>query len=324
MADSTIGSGLDYATLTLWEADTDNDLVTATESEYAVLNTTDSPYTMGDFDTIAGATVNATYHRGIKAASGQATDGTPGSGPIITEATSGFACLWINEAYFTVQDVEFDGQDTAGAIFFYISNAGQVIERCIGYDLAGTAPVAQNFGGTAVDSALTLRNCAFWNDGSTAGERVTGASGNTDAVVIDHCTFVHKESTAAFGGGAARYCLVYNSYAGNYGGSAGWTCWLDLDAGSEGYAASDTSGETASHDSLAVADQFVGATDAGGWDLHLKSGSDLEGLGGTTSGLTTDIDGDTRDGTTPDVGFDEFVAAGGATTGNLLAMMGCG
>ena len=58
--------------------------------------------------------------------------------------------------------------------------------------------------------------------------------------------------------------------------------------------------------------------DKAGDDFHLDSGdSDAIGAGvGPSSDsdvLTTDVDGDTRSGTTCDIGYDEFVAGGGVT-----------
>ncbi|HEX8250183.1 MAG TPA: Calx-beta domain-containing protein, partial [Pyrinomonadaceae bacterium] len=43
-------------------------------------------------------------------------------------------------------------------------------------------------------------------------------------------------------------------------------------------------------------------------DLHLQSGSTLRGMGNPVAGVTTDIDGDTRNPATPDIGADEFAS----------------
>ncbi len=55
--------------------------------------------------------------------------------------------------------------------------------------------------------------------------------------------------------------------------------------------------------SLAVNPLFVSAT-----DLHLQAGSPVINAGTPIAGITTDIDGETRSATTPDIGADEFVA----------------
>ena len=58
---STIGSGKDYATVAAWEAATDNDLVTATETHIGVLH--DQVTETVTFD---GATTDSTYYRQLK------------------------------------------------------------------------------------------------------------------------------------------------------------------------------------------------------------------------------------------------------------------
>jgi len=72
--------------------------------------------------------------------------------------------------------------------------------------------------------------------------------------------------------------------------------------------------------SVSIAPVFVSGT-----DLHLvpASNSTLDALGTTVSGVTDDIDGDTRNISTPDMGADEFAApnctgaTGGTATGNV-------
>lgn len=47
--------------------------------------------------------------------------------------------------------------------------------------------------------------------------------------------------------------------------------------------------------------------DAANDDFHIQSDSDAIGVGAHLAGYTTDVDGDTRDASTPDVGYDEYV-----------------
>lgn len=55
---------------------------------------------------------------------------------------------------------------------------------------------------------------------------------------------------------------------------------------------------------VAIPDCPVGTCLLG--DYHLQSGSPAEGLGAAGTGVTTDVDGDARDGTSPDSGADEL------------------
>ncbi|MEO8769742.1 MAG: hypothetical protein ABI402_06650, partial [Ferruginibacter sp.] len=65
-------------------------------------------------------------------------------------------------------------------------------------------------------------------------------------------------------------------------------------------------------------------------NLHVQTNSPLEALGTPIAGITTDIDGDVRNVTTPDIGADEFIplpcagSLGGTATGSVTSICASG
>lgn len=295
-----IGSGLDYADLDTWEAATDNDLVAADEQRWALLNTTDSPYEMGDGTTIAGATTDATRYRGIKYDTGAKHDGTPSSGAVVEENTSAFAAIRHGENEFHVDGVELHGKGVANGI----SVQGDFSLRVDSVLFFGGGSVRKGLDAdsvTGVDT-ITIDNSFFqqW------GLAIQGNSSDTDAVHCRHSTAIRQEADVNSEKTGFRFVKVTNTACFHYGGTGGHKDYLNLDGGSADYAASDDSGSEAGLDNLTASDQFVSITDDA-MDLALKAGSDLEGEG-TAGVLAVDWEGDARDGSTPDIGADEFVA----------------
>lgn len=107
---STYGTaGRDYTSLDTWEAATDIDLVTATQSE--VLECYDDAAEFDDNVGMAGATTNASYFRIIRPAGTigdagwQGHDGTPNNGFKIHNTAGSQQAIDINEAYSSAQDI---------------------------------------------------------------------------------------------------------------------------------------------------------------------------------------------------------------------------
>ena len=98
------GMGRDYTALGTWEADTDNDLVTAMTSE--VLECYDDEV-FDDTITVAGATTDSSYFRIIRPASGEEHDGTPNTGVRFASTTT-TTLFTLNEDFFNLQDISID------------------------------------------------------------------------------------------------------------------------------------------------------------------------------------------------------------------------
>ena len=99
---STYGVSKDYSVLNTWEGWSDRDL--ATENVTEVLEIADDQTSYDDYISAAGATVNASYFRSIRPASGAGHDGTPNNG-VTFHRTSDGGVFYINEAYFQLQDI---------------------------------------------------------------------------------------------------------------------------------------------------------------------------------------------------------------------------
>jgi hypothetical protein len=99
----------------------------------------------------------------------------------------------------------------------------------------------------------------------------------------------------AWGTGGSNYNDLYAPNAQGIVGRVGTTDALTL---ADWQTASGQDANSKSVDPL-----FVSTT-----DLHLQSGSTLRGMGNPVAGVTTDIDGNTRNPATPDIGADEFAS----------------
>ena len=98
---STYGNATrNYTSMVTWEADTDIDLVTATQSE--VLECYDDADSFDDYCPLLGATTNSSYFRIVRPASGQGHDGTPNNGFNIAN-TANVVCFSLYENNSQVQ-----------------------------------------------------------------------------------------------------------------------------------------------------------------------------------------------------------------------------
>lgn len=297
-------AGGDYTSLDTWEADTDNDLVTAEEIETIQVDGVFAVTTV-----VAGATTNASYYRRIEGISGGRHDGTNASGAALNVSTNGgtWPTLWLQESFVQVAWLRMGrGAGTSGSNYcFRFQGSSLLIESVVGYGTAA-APM-ESFARYDSGTGILVRNSCGHN--MNAG--IEGPSGDTDAITTAYCTFVRVEEDANNGNAGLRYVLAKNCACFHFGGSSGFADYLNLDAGSSNNASSDATGSSGLQ-SLTGTDEFVDLTDDA-MDLHLQSGSTLEAAGTPVAGTTTDVDGDTRDGSTPDVGFDELAAGGGIT-----------
>lgn len=310
---ATSGANRAYASLAEWEAAEQTDLVTDGDS-HVVEITGDGTDT--DRVEINGWTTGASNTITIRVAEGSRHDGR---GRYVSGA--GYQLDWsggfLDAFRLLCGNIALEYMD------IYVSAT------------SGTAKRAFSWGGGAVFGPVALTNCIFTSNRTGKEETVDMIGWGADVTMrncivvsaqrgvnvrglvsggvglIEHCTFWGRadQLVALFDATAT----VKDCYAGKATGSAE-DFWTGGSAPSGLHnASSDASVDTDytdSLDSLAGADQFVSVT-SGSEDFTLKSGSALEGAGTPLVAVPLDIIGTTRDGTTPDIGAFEFVAAGG-------------
>jgi len=162
-------------------------------------------------------------------------------------------------------------------------------------------------GGVGYYDNLLLEDCS-----GNYGIYVTYNSSAPNGTVIRHATIVNSGSIEALGALSASYVTVKNCYAHDNGSTnGGYSSTIQTNYVT--CAASDTTGSSGALDSVAFSTTNFESVTAGSEDLHIKSGSNLNG-GGTdisadTNWVSTDLDGTAWE-TTPSVGCYELVSGG--------------
>jgi len=245
--------------LTVWEAATDIDLVTATAGE--ILDCYDDAASFDDYVAIAGATTNSSYFRvirpaGVKGqASWQGHDGTPNNGVTFICATD-VNIFGLQENYSQVQDVIAKVSVASGISIRYafaqtsLCNLSAFV-GCIAYDcLIGDTGIGQGFAmagaasniGFAVDCLAHncegdgfrtssfvvggggyLYNCTSTNNG-TYGFRMLGnqASGihiRTNCLASSNTTADFSDGTTNAPTRTVTYCASGDDTADDLGGA---------------------------------------------------------------------------------------------------------
>jgi hypothetical protein len=183
---------------------------------------------------------------------------------------------------------------------------------------AGSATVASNGHGITINGAATAGGYKIYHNsinlntnqasGTTAALNITNAVVAVGAIDLRNNILANTQTA-----GATRFA-VFTAAAANVFSTIDYNDYFAQNVGSLGGTVRPTladwqaaTGQDAN--SKAVDPLFVSAT-----DLHLQPTSTLLGMGIAGTGITTDIDGQTRD-TPPDIGADEVPA--GSTPGTV-------
>ena len=304
---STIGSTGDYSTLALWEAGTDNNLVTGDVIERGEFQ--DEAHSVAAEVKIAGATVDATRYRVITKVSGAASPGkTRGVANVISMSHR----LRFEENYVQVIDLELDCSGSSAQAIQAFTGTGQTIKNVLCYD--GPSSGIRS----VLVTSLTLINVAALNFASDDGFSIV--SGSTGSAL--NCTALNNGSQGfsfASNGWALKNCSSFGNTTQAFIAPAG-TSTVDNCACDDTSITDDTPGGSGNVESLTYADQITTVT-AGSEDFTPKSGAGILDVGQdlTSSGVTTDIAGLTRpQGTAFDIGAAElFVSPVGIAEGDL-------
>jgi hypothetical protein len=277
--------GKDYSSFATWESATDNDLVSASKGEVLEVyagNHDDALYNC------AGATCNSSYFRLVKPATGAKHSGifvTSGVARFVI-SSGGWACFDIREDYSRVEDLIIElterGETSCGVCRFMGATEQAAY---VGILLKGSSETSvhgfQNYSRDAGDVSLTI-NCIAINcaNGWVAGSEDILAY-NCNAVSNTN-GFIRSAGTAT-----AKNCCSSSNSADWWGQT---TCTAE-DATPTYVASGSGNYHLASNDSVCM-----------------NNGTDLSS--DEDYPFDDDIDGETRSGSW-DIGFDEYVAAGG-------------
>lgn len=155
-------SGGDYTTIANWEADTDNDLVSANQVQIGVLDASES-YAGGW--TITGATTSATCYRMLTVADGHKHDGYLHSGAYVLMTSS--TANTIGENHFKISWLEIDGNNTGNNCLRIYNSDSVFIDHCLLHNSAQF--------GILIDNASRNINDQYWLTSSFMWDCAYGA-----------------------------------------------------------------------------------------------------------------------------------------------------
>ncbi len=308
---ATAGANRAYATLSEWEANEGTDLVTDGDTHRVICS--------GGADstavTINGFTVGASNYVTIEG-EWDASTGRLNTSQYHLTSTSDSQILCDTD-YTVFDKVQFDGGATSNQLLRWgTSKNDGTVKNCLFTDAARYGV----FHNTRSTNVTYFNNLFYEIARSPIGVGTTSTGMGT----VYNCT-AYNFNTANVAGGsfiqqdANDQFKVVNciAIADSASTRADFEESFTLLTGSDYNASSDTSAPGAnSIHSITDTAEFVSVA-VGSEDFHLNSGSTLlgDGVGPSTDSSVpaTDIDGDTRSGTTCDIGFDEYAASGNYT-----------
>lgn len=277
------GGGKDYTALATWESATDNDLVSATQSEVVEI------YAGAHDDSgmlLDGATTDASYFRIIRAADGEGHSGivkTDGTVAALVTTTLSTRQLWTKDNYNGVYDIVFDA-------------AGNTADQLYNWEI----------GSTGVNNYNKIVGCLF-NRVTNAGAGATFNIRTRDLNYYVNCLFKDADDD---GFRALHTPYTYNCTE-NGSGTVGTQIVLGSTLVSKNCVWDSGVTETGTYTATTDTTDTPTYVDSGSGDFHLSSGDSVCIDNGTdlssdgTYAFDDDIDGETRSGTW-DIGMDEY------------------
>ena len=297
---SSIGSGKDYSTVEAWEGAEAGSVASGDQVVAEIYGDVTGSAGINGFE-CADATAKVI----IRNSPSGKHDGTPSTGDRLTTGVSPFVLNLVGIPVFTttyiVEGLVIDAGVDTGVDF---NDAGEHlitnVNDCIFIGTGGAGWATQTNGASNASTLISINNSV--SIGPSRG--FYGLSGQTAKTRFNYCTSA-LGSLFGFVFGIATNC--WTSEVGN-------TDYIAMNAASD-FNISDDGSATGSNvliNKNVPGDYF---TDHANDDYSLKDTTDdggvfgVTGLAGTPiSGITTDIVGTARDGTTPDIGAFEFAA----------------
>lgn len=283
----TFGDGTrDFTSLSTWESATDNDLVTATQSEVLECYADAASYNLNL--TFSGATTSALYFRIVRAAAGEAHDGTRNSG-VFFDRSANVNLFSLNENYAQVQDIvaRLTANSGGSLTTFRARNTGNLFVGCISAGSTNTgAGVARGFDTAASPTGAGFVDCLAENS-EDDGFFLSGTlSGN----FLYNCTSVDSGNEGFDLSGAGtlvKNCLASGNTSAGFSGTISGSSITNASDDATAPGSSPRINQTFTFVNAAGNDYHLSLSDAGALDF----GTDLSG--DATFDFDDDIDGDT-------------------------------
>jgi len=320
------GGGGDYTTWQAWEDACSSDLVA--DGNNWIGEQIDEEITTSTTTTISGITTDATNRLIMRCTTGSSfvDNATPGTDPLRYDITKGAAVRRttnygsvFDQVNVRVEVSQLQFKSDLSSVVWTCSTSTQPLfaDQCIfdGKSGSNQLVVYRNSGDRS-----KLTNCVIVSDGDN-GEGILGRDYDARFCTF-YCTATTPGSVVAgsYGVGDFDNCLFLNF--------ADWQtstqvhlvdyCVTDVSSWESSTAANSVLNATVSDE--IKSDSGVRTT----CDLSAKAGGSSDGGGSPVSGVTIDIYGQTRDGSTPTVGAFEIVSAGPAGTAGRMALLGMG
>lgn len=318
-------SGKDYTTITLWEADLDNDTpydagdVAVGECYNEVY---DESFALNGGNTLGLASVT------LSVAAGERHDGTAGTGARIDMSVDrAYSIEGVNRVY-TIEWLEFDWNGNHGSgdwhvLYIYSNDANNVhfIKNCLIHDILNNNGSNHSYVMSVGLGRCNGLNNIFYDLSASVNNVRTISTGSLLAYTIANNTIFNITNSGA---GTAVGLRGVNDADHTYKNNICMVCddgdfvpggtnpTSDYNMSSD--ATADDGGGASNLINKAAANQFV-STVGGSEDLHLKAGADAIDAGidlvTTPTGVNIDINGRDRDalGDIWDMGAHEYVAA---------------
>ena len=330
-------SSRDHSTITLWEANLDDD-PTYDAADDAVGECYNDSVFDEDVLVNGGATIGLASIL-LSVASGERHDGTSGIGVRITR-TAFSASVIVNVGFSAVDiqtvewlEVERTNITHVIGIAFGVTQGGDTrfCSNCIIHDMpqngTGNPRGIQTPGNNAFYNILNniVYNIESTDAGSNTAIGIESGAVNSACLSLNNTVHNISNSNASNSGSPVGFFhdddanFTFKNNISTDTSTAGSGSPVDFTAVSSATSANNLSSDTSASGTgslteKASSDQFVSTT-GGSEDLHLKSGADAidagADLGTTPSGVEIDINGRDRDaeGDTWDMGAHEFVAS---------------
>ena len=314
------GGNCAYVSLNAWEAATQQDLVTGSNTARVVCSSDDAGSTHAADTTsvsIDGWTTNATCHIAIEAAS---SHGGKWNNSIYRLNSNYFQIV---EGNVRVSGLLIGNNGAAGAYLFHCQPGAEVCDYQFYNVIVINSAASGQFGSIGIEgtpsasSSVKINNCIGITGNTSTGRNARFNHANWVGY-IENCNIIG----AGYGAGCAMTAgtwHVKNTYSGNHasgsdyatGGTIDYTTCASSDSTNRG------AGVTASIAYSTSSGAYFTNVTAGSEDLHIGVSSSLKDVGtdlsadaGWIADGPIDIDGVARTGTW-DIGADEYVAAGG-------------